>query len=206
MSVFGVFLVYIFLHLLWTRTFTLYSVRMRENTDHTRKTLNTDTFHSAKSFTEYSFVFPTMTVIFSLFVVPTKGLVVLLRSEYMKEVLSKPDIFPKTNVLNLFFPLFGNGLATATGESHRFQRKFFTKPFSMVHMKYYVPLFNKHAGILTEVNIALHEKCPNTEFFLVRIFPHSDWIRENMDQKKLRIWTLFTQCCYRYSLHNFRFQ
>ena len=33
----------------------------------------------------------------------------------------------------------------------------------------------------------LPEKCPNTEFFLVRIFPHSD-------QKKLRIWTLFTQC------------
>ena len=33
---------------------------------------------------------------------------------------------------------------------------------------------------------SLREKCPNTEFFLVRIFPHSD-------QKKLRIWTLFTQ-------------
>ena len=31
------------------------------------------------------------------------------------------------------------------------------------------------------------EKCPNAEFFLVRIFPH-------LDQKKLRIWTLFTQC------------
>ena len=25
--------------------------------------------------------------------------------------------------------------------------------------------------------IALHEKCPNTEFFLVCIFPYSDWIR-----------------------------
>ena len=25
--------------------------------------------------------------------------------------------------------------------------------------------------------IALHEKCPNTELFLVRIFPHLDWIR-----------------------------
>ena len=31
------------------------------------------------------------------------------------------------------------------------------------------------------------EKCSNTEFFLVRIFLYSD-------QKKLRIWTLFTQC------------
>ena len=53
------------------------------------------------------------------------------------------------------------------------------------------------------------EKCPNTEVFLVRIFPHSDWLRrdtpylrispysvrmwENMDQKKLCMWTLFTQ-------------
>ena len=33
---------------------------------------------------------------------------------------------------------------------------------------------------------ALREKCPNTEFFLVRIFPNSD-------QKKLRIGTLFMQ-------------
>ena len=42
----------------------------------------------------------------------------------------------------------------------------------------------------------LCEKWPNTEFFLVLIFPHSDWIRrfiwETMDQKKLRISTLFT--------------
>ena len=40
----------------------------------------------------------------------------------------------------------------------------------------------------------LHKKCSNTEFFLVRIFPHSHWIRidtpysvrmqENADQKK----------------------
>ena len=47
---------------------------------------------------------------------------------------------------------------------------------------------------------SLREKCPNTEFFLVCIFPHSDWIRrdtsyfsvfspnvENTDKKKLRI-------------------
>ena len=54
------------------------------------------------------------------------------------------------------------------------------------------------------MKIALREKCPNTEVFLVRIFPHSDWILrispysvrlwENTDQKNLRIWALFTQC------------
>ena len=61
-----------------------------------------------------------------------------------------------------------------------------------------------------EVSKALREKCPNTEFFLVSIFPYSDWIqteygeilrislysvqmRENTDKKKLRNWILFTQ-------------
>ena len=34
-------------------------------------------------------------------------------------------------------------------------------------------------------NYTLREKCPNTEFFLVLIFLYSD-------QKKIRIWTLFT--------------
>ena len=37
------------------------------------------------------------------------------------------------------------------------------------------------------VNNTLRGKCPNTEFFLVRI-------QENTDHKKLRIWILFTQC------------
>ena len=30
-------------------------------------------------------------------------------------------------------------------------------------------------------------KCPNTEFFLIRIFPHSD-------EKKVCIWSLFIEC------------
>ena len=42
--------------------------------------------------------------------------------------------------------------------------------------------------------MALREKCPNTGFFLVRIFLYLDWILEKTDQKKLCIWTLFTQC------------
>ena len=39
----------------------------------------------------------------------------------------------------------------------------------------------------TMKTLALREKCPNAGFFLVQI-------RENTDQKKLRISTLFTQC------------
>ena len=37
------------------------------------------------------------------------------------------------------------------------------------------------------MKMQLREKCPNTEFFLVRM-------QEKAGQKKLRIWTLFTQC------------
>ena len=48
----------------------------------------------------------------------------------------------------------------------------------------------------------LLEKCPNTDFFSGSYFPvfglnteiYSVRIQENTDQKKLRIWTLFTQC------------
>ena len=35
--------------------------------------------------------------------------------------------------------------------------------------------FTEH--LLTVTCETIREKCPNTEFFLVRIFPHSDWIR-----------------------------
>ena len=41
---------------------------------------------------------------------------------------------------------------------------------------------------------SLRQKCPNTEFFLVRIFPYSVQIREDTDQKKLLIWALLMQC------------
>ena len=40
---------------------------------------------------------------------------------------------------------------------------------------------------------SLRGKCPNTEFFLLRIFLYPVEIQENADQKKLRVWTLFTQ-------------
>ena len=48
-------------------------------------------------------------------------------------------------------------------------------------------------------SVSQHEKCPNTEFFLglntetYCISPYSVEMRENMDQKNLSIWTLFTQ-------------
>ena len=40
----------------------------------------------------------------------------------------------------------------------------------------------------------MREKCPNTEFSLVRIFLYSVRIQENTDQRKPRSRTFFTQC------------
>ena len=38
---------------------------------------------------------------------------------------------------------------------------------------------------ITQISISfsLHEKCPNTEIFVVRIFLYLDWMQENTDQK-----------------------
>ena len=52
----------------------------------------------------------------------------------------------------------------------------------------------KSAEAIGNLTMTMREKCPNTEISLVRIFPHSDRMQENTDQKKLCIWTLFTQC------------
>ena len=44
------------------------------------------------------------------------------------------------------------------------------------------------------IQTSLREKCPNTEFFRVRIFPHSDWIRRDTALRiqsecgKIRAW------------------
>ena len=50
---------------------------------------------------------------------------------------------------------------------------------------------NKHV-----VLFSLCEKCPNTKFFLVRIFPHSDWIRRDTTSQKMKfsIKDFFSKC------------
>ena len=51
--------------------------------------------------------------------------------------------------------------------------------------------FDSNTNINWVREVSLSEKCLNIEFFLVRIFRILDWIQENTDYKKLRI---FTQC------------
>ena len=60
------------------------------------------------------------------------------------------------------------------------------KSFSSALWNHRNSLGTKWERICPSWKYILREKCPNTEFFQVRIFPHSD-------KKKLRIWTLFTQ-------------
>ena len=48
---------------------------------------------------------------------------------------------------------------------------------------------------------SLCEKCPNTELFLLCMFLVR--IGENTDQKKLHIWTFFTQCVERETIEKF---
>ena len=54
-------------------------------------------------------------------------------------------------------------------------------------------VFEFHPGMRFHLSYTRREKCPNTEFFLVRIFLCSFQIQENKDQEKLRIWILLTQ-------------
>ena len=81
--------------------------------------------------------------------------------------------------------------------------KFNTQNYQMIKRREGTSIyFLKYTTTISSFIFTLHEKCPNMEFFLVRIFPHVDWIcedkeylrmLENTYQKKLRIWTLVTQ-------------
>ena len=87
------------------------------------------------------------------FIVPVGRIVVVLRSEYIKTILSKPDEFKRSDFFKTFIPLTGNGLLTATGDEHRYQKKFFSKPFSATQMKYYIPVVNRHVKVLEKVHL-----------------------------------------------------
>ena len=50
-----------------------------------------------------------------------------------------------------------------------------------------------HCSLCFKTHIPCAKSFQIWSFFLVHIFAYSDWSRENTDQKKLRIWTFFTQ-------------
>ena len=64
-----------------------------------------------------------------------------------------------------------------------------TKPFKTL-LKVEVPSnleTPKISWIIINGHLSLSGKCPNTNFFLVRIFPHSDWIQR--DTKYLSVFS-----------------
>ena len=63
----------------------------------------------------------------TLFIAFDGCLVVVLKLEYIKTILSNPDEFVRTDYFKTFVPLFGNGLLTATSDDHRYQKKVFFK-------------------------------------------------------------------------------
>ena len=73
--------------------------------------------------------------------------------------------------------------------------------YFLVVIQFYLSL----ESVIFFLEVALRGKCPNTEFFLVRIFSHSNWIRIGMEYlsafrtnarkygpEKVWTWTLFT--------------
>ena len=85
-------------------------------------------------------------------------------------------------------------LASSVRMNERTSKYEFTGP---KHLKEYNTINLKYERNTCRRNLAclsLREKCQNIEFFSGPYFLYSDWIQENTDQKKLRIWTLFAQC------------
>ena len=61
-----------------------------------------------------------------------------------------------------------------------------TKCISKLSKKYQLKN-NLRVSLTTFYAYSLHGKCPNTAFFLVRIFPHSDWIRRDTRIKNVHV-------------------
>ena len=103
------------------------------------------------------FTFNCNTIIFKLlnrffYISDGEGdVLVVLKPDYIKYVLSRPDYFGKKKFFRRYFPLIGESVVAAEGETHRHQKNLLGKAFSTTQMKYYIPVFNKHAVVLAKV-------------------------------------------------------
>lgn len=79
------------------------------------------------------------------------SLVIVLRPDIIKEVLSNPQKYVRSDFMHKYFPLLRHGLLDSTGESHRFQKRLLGKAFALQYMKYYIPTFQKHVDILIKI-------------------------------------------------------
>ena len=122
-------------------------------------------------------------------------LILIFVSMFFPEMLfrsSRPKVFCKKCIFRNFAKFTGkqniSGGCLFFWNVHKYYSHFFIFLLPIILFFFWVfDLFWKYP---------LRARCSNTEFFLVRIFPYSDWMRENTGQKKLHIWTLFTQWLY----------
>ena len=86
-----------------------------------------------------------------------------------------------TNVYSNFWNFFISKLwVTSASESTKVPTLMFLEVYGLFLWK----------ALYTRIALRpLREKCPNTELFLVRIFPHSDWIRRDIQSKCRKIRT-----------------
>ena len=94
-------------------------------------------------------------VLFLNFLLDGQECVHVLRNDWAKYMWQKPDLFPRTNFLETYFPLMKNGVFLAKDEHHRFQKKIILKAFSKPYLENYVPIFDKHAKFLIDVSICI---------------------------------------------------
>ena len=79
---------------------------------------------------------------------------------------------------------------------------FYCSPFidssliNLLHLEICIDTVSVFLVVITVLSVVFTAlKVPKYRFyFLVHIFLYSEWIQENTDQKKLRIWTIFWQC------------
>ena len=83
----------------------------------------------------------------------------------------------------------------------RFTSTYSSKDFKTIYFVVMVTSRGVFKALPNTWEGALREKDPNTEFFLVCIFPYSVEMLENADQKKFRIWTPFSQWSFMRYLH-----
>ena len=131
----------------------------------------------------------------SLTWLPEKLFWKLLKRWYEKTIYLEQQHFLPHFRLHYYYYYFN---ITAT-LNVRWQNTSLTSAIFVLHQNLLLTIFWMIKGVAfwytserTFLKYWLCEKWPNTEFFLVLVFPYSDWIGEIKDQKKL-IWTLFKQ-------------
>ena len=76
----------------------------------------------------------------------------VVRAKWCRYVLGSPEIFPRTDFLNNYFPCMADGVFLVQDEQHSFQKSLLHGAFSESHLENYVTIFEKHTQKLLAVS------------------------------------------------------